>query len=294
MLKNKIVLPDNINYIPIFLTLRCYSCFYCINGRKGNLVEIRSELDSKNWISFLNGLDISDTIPITLSGGEPTLYKEFYELMEGLEHPIDLLTNLDFDVKEFITKVDPESLFHSSISSYKSIRISFHPQFTKIEELIEKSVLLQQYGFNVGIFPINSPENTEDNMKLAEECRTSQIYFFIKDYLGYYKDNLFGHFKYRGAVTGKKNDSVLCKTNELIIGPEGDVFKCHRDLYLNENPVGFILDKNFKIETYYRDCDNYGTCNFCDIKEKTNRFLEMGSCSVNIIKGKDKIASWDN
>jgi len=156
----------------------------------------------------------------------------------------------------------------------------------------------KSFGFNVGIFSINFPQNTEYNLKLAEECRNAKIYFFIKDYLGYYNRHLFGHFKYPDSIKGKQDTKVSCKTSELIIGPEGNIYKCHRDLYLNEDPIGSIFDNNFKISSDYRDCNNYGECNPCDVKLKTNRFLEMGSCSVDILKKRwerevDQITGWD-
>jgi radical SAM protein with 4Fe4S-binding SPASM domain len=296
---SKISVPNNITYIPVFLTLRCQlNCSYCINGRSNNLVKSRVELPSKDWLSFLNNLDIPKNVPITLGGGEPTLYKEFYPLLKELKHPIDLLTNLQFDLGDFIENISPESMFSHDITGYKSIRISFHPKFMNIEDTVLGASVLQNVGFNVGIFSINFPHNIEYNLKLAEECRISKVYFFIKDYLGYYDGHLFGHFKYLDSIKGKQNIEVSCKTNELIIGPEGNIYKCHRDLYLNEDPIGSIFDNNFKISSDYRDCNNYGECNPCDVKLKTNRFLEMGSCSVDILKKRwerevDQITGWD-
>jgi radical SAM protein with 4Fe4S-binding SPASM domain len=291
---HKISVPDNLTYIPVFLTLRCQlNCSYCINGRSSNLIKSRTEIPSKDWLKFLNRLDIPKNIPITIGGGEPTLYKEFYNLLKELNHPIDLLTNLDFDLTDFIKNVQPENMFSHDIKGYKSIRISFHPKFMDIEDTVLKASVLQSFGFNVGIFSINFPQNTEYNLKLAEECRNAKIYFFIKDYLGYYNRHLFGHFKYPDSIKGKQDTKVSCKTSELIIGPEGNIYKCHRDLYLNEHSISSIFDDNFKIDICYRDCYNYGECNPCDVKLKTNRFLEMGSCSVDIIKKDIKLPSWD-
>jgi hypothetical protein len=151
---------------------------------------------------------------------------------------------------------------------------------------------LQDAGFNIGIFPINHPNNTEDNMKLAEEARKAKIYCFIKDYLGIWNGNITGHFKYIDSIDGKKHGTVGCRTKELLISPSGLVYKCHRDLYAEENGLSNICDPNFKPEYRYRACDNYGKCNYCDIKLKTNRFLQMGVCSVDIKKIKNG-ESWD-
>jgi radical SAM protein with 4Fe4S-binding SPASM domain len=74
----------------------------------------------------------------------------------------------------------------------------------------------------------------------------------------------------------------MCRNRELLVGPEGSVFKCHRDLYHNELPIGNILSPE-DIELYkFRECHHYGKCNPCDIKQKTNRFLQTGNCQVEI------------
>jgi len=65
---------------------------------------------------------------------------------------------------------------------------------------------------------------------------------------------------------------VRCRTTELLIDPGGDVFRCHRDLYSGETPIGNILDPEFYIDEGFRECDSYGFCNPCDVKLKTNRF----------------------
>ena len=281
-MQKNIKIPKEYNYISAFLTLRCnFSCSYCVNNNSGTLKRVRKELSGSDWVRYLNRLDINDNIAITIAGGEPTIHKDFYEIINNLNHPVDLLTNLTFNVNDFIKYVKPNSMFKSNVPSYKSIRISYHPKFTNIKELVQKSTLLQENGFNIGIFSINYPHNTEDNMKLAEEARKNKIYFFIKDYLGEYNGKLVGHYKYDDAVSGK-SVSVMCRIRELLINPDGDVFKCHRDLYADEYKINNIKDDDFSIDYEFRHCGNFGKCNPCDVKVKTNRFLKMGECSIEI------------
>ena len=95
---------------------------------------------------------------------------------------------------------------------------------------------------------------------------------------------MFGFFNYPEALDGVLKKAV-CRTRELLIGPEGNIYRCHRDLYLLdvENAVANITDPGFhKIEYIFRTCNDYGNCNPCDVKIKTNRFLQMGNCSVDI------------
>lgn len=278
-----IAIPKSYNYVAVFLTLKCnFACTYCINTKGGRLSRVREELTAEQWDKCLGRLKIPCDIPITLSGGEPTTHLEFYDIIERLDHPIDLLTNLSFNEIDFIAKIDKRKMFRSNVEGYKSIRVSFHPDWMRIDKTIEKMKLLQNAGYHVGLFSLNFPSNTESNLKLAEEARKNKVYFFIKDYLGDYGEHLFGHFKYPKGMSRQNSKTVLCKTKELLIGPEGSIFRCHRDLYTNENPLGSLLDDSFEIEDEFRECNKYGFCNPCDIKLKTNRFLQMGSCSVEI------------
>jgi MoaA/NifB/PqqE/SkfB family radical SAM enzyme len=279
-------IPKEYNYISAFLTLKCnYSCTYCINGKSDSLKRKRHELGTDLWIEGLNRLEIKNDLAITIGGGEPTLHPGFYKIMNELNHPVDLLTNLSFDVQEFISSVDHRKMFRSSTPSYKSIRVSYHPKFMNRTELVLKCEALQDAGFNIGIFPINYPDNVEPNMKLAEEARKARVYTFIKDYLGVYNGHLHGHYKYRDSMDGRFHGNIECRTKELLISPSGQVYKCHRDLYAGEYTLGNICYPDFKAEYKFRECNKYGNCNPCDVKEKTNRFLEMGACSVEI-KGK--------
>jgi len=268
--------PKEINYIEAYLTLRCnLNCPYCINDFK-KVKRKRDEIGE--WANGLNRFETD--IPITLGGGEPTLHKDFYKIVKNIKPTLklDLLTNLQFDEDEFIKNC--KGRFNWGEGAYKNIRVSYHPSQQNPEKLINKIIKLQKY-FKIGLFGINHPENIEANIKMAELARKNQIYFFIKDFLGEYDGKLFGYYKYPAGLNGRPK-KALCRTKEILIDPEGDVYRCHRDLYSKENPIGNILDTNWKPEFKFRECNNYGNCNPCDIKLKTNRFLQSGICQVEI------------
>ena len=270
------------NYIAAFLTLNCnLGCSYCINNDQ-ELKRNRDEISSDQWIEGLNRLKIRPDLAITLEGGEPTSKKGVYEILEKVQHPLDLLTNLQFDVNEFIKNVDPKWLNRrDDVPGYKSIRASYHPEKMQLEDTIEKAVRLQNAGFKIGLFSLNIPESTEDNMRMAEAARENRIYFFIKDFLGERDGRLFGAFKYPNGLDGiaKKAD---CRIKELLIDPQGDIYRCHKFLYQAKDPKDNLLNENLKIEYDFKPCNDYGFCNPCDLKLKTNRFLQMGTCSVEI------------
>jgi len=277
------MMPKRFNYATAFLTLRCnLDCSYCINDDSG-VVRNRKELTGDEWISAINRIDFGK-LPLTLTGGEPTLHKDFYQIVKETKVPLDMITNLQFDVDEFIEKTDPKRFrFYqdSENSAYRSIRASFHPERMSVEDTVNNAVKLQDAGFKVGIFSLNVPQNTEKNMQMAERARQEKMYFFIQDFLGVKDGRLYGNFKYPEGLDGKLKHAE-CRTKELLIDPKGDVFPCHRHLYHNTNKIGNINDVHFRIKDEFRSCEEYGGCNPCDVKLKTNRFLQMGSCSVEI------------
>lgn len=278
-----IKVPKEIKYAELYFTIRCnLKCSYCINNYDTTLKRARVEVPAVELARHLNRIDFKD-LPLTIGGGEPTVRKDFFELLRLLRSDIniDLLTNLSFDVENFVQETHPSRFTHHSNSAYKSIRVSYHPQQMNPEELVAKVSFLQDKGFQVGIFGISHPLNTEANIRMSELSRKSKVYFFIKDFLGTYNGHLFGFYKYPKGLD-KIAKKCVCRTNELLIGPDGSTYKCHQDLYNLQYPVSSILDKEFKIDYQFRECQLFGMCNPCDLKLKANRFLDMGYCSVEI------------
>lgn len=276
------IIPDRYNYAEIYLTFRCnLSCPYCINN-VSKIERKRNELTGKEWIPFLNSLEYP--CPLTFGGGEPTLHPDFYEIIRGLRPGIrvDLLSNLTFDVDVFLDEVSHRHFNMQGNNAYKSIRVSYHPKSMSPEELIRKARKIQDYGYSIGIFGTNYPENIEANVLMSELARQNMLYFFIKDFLGIYDTRLFGYYLYPKAVDGIPK-KCRCRNKEVLISPDGKIYRCHRDLYADENEIGNITDTVLPFNDDFRDCDKYGMCNYCDIKLKTNRFLNMGNCSVEIL-----------
>ena len=290
---NKTIIPSHYNYIALFLTLGCnLSCSYCINlNEKGSsrASVSRKTVPSSAWIDFINRLEIYDEsgkwredIPLTLQGGEPTMYKGFYEVVNGIpkKFKLDLLTNFMFDVDVFIQKV-PVWRFTRE-AKYAAIRVSYHPGQNKIQDLIIKHHKMRDAGFYVGVYAVATPQNLEHIKEVQMICEREKIDFRIKEYLGFDGKEWHGTYKYLDAILQKTNQFCECKTTELIVGPNGAVYRCHSDLYEARTPIGSILDTNFKIQDIFRPCYVFGHCNPCDIKVKTNRFQEFGHTSVVI------------
>ena len=279
---NKILLPETYNYSAAFLTLACnLTCSYCINNF-GLSVEARKHLSGEAWVRAINRIESRNDLPITLQGGEPSLHKDFIYILNNIKEDIniDILTNLQFDADEFIEKVNPARIKRDS--PYASIRVSYHPEVMELAPLVKKVLRLQEADFSIGIWSVLHPVQDAQVRRAQKYAEGFGIDFRFKEFLGEYDGKLYGEYLYEGACDKKFRKHVLCKTTELIMGPDGSVYRCHSDLYESREPIGNILDPAFEIDERMRPCDEFGHCNPCDIKVKTNRFQEFGHTSVQI------------
>jgi len=273
---NKIGLPKSYNYIAAFLTLRCnMSCPYCIN-RFGEMHKY-TEMSGDDWVRGLSRIETRPDLPITFQGGEPTIHPDFFDIVTLLHHGqyMDLLTNGLFDIDEFIEKVD--QLAFKRPSPYANIRFSFHKD-TDAMGLSMKVWYLQRHRYSVGIWGLDHPNMKERNKSMANLCKWMGIDFRIKEYL----DDTHGTYKYPDAIIGAAFKTVLCRPSELLIAPDGRIFRCHSDLYAGVNSVAHITDEVVEIKDEFRPCDRFGECNNCDVKQKFDRFQAPNHTSVEI------------
>lgn len=280
----EIRIPEHYNYIAAFLTLACnLRCSFCINRFGGDPAPSGRKLTGEEWIRGLNRIVSRPDLPVTLQGGEPSLHPDFIEIVNGVrpELNIDILTNLAFDVEDFARRVPPERLRRDA--PYASIRVSYHPETMDLEPLLERVLFLQHRGFSIGVWGVLHPSQEEAIWAAAERSGSLGIDFRTKEFLGVHEGSFFGTIRYQGACSGSKHIRVLCRTTELLVGPSGNVHRCHSDLYAGREPVGSIVDPAFAIDPKFRTCDAFGECNPCDVKVKTNRLQEFGHTSVEIV-----------
>jgi len=279
---NSILVPESYNYIAVFLSLDCnLRCSYCINRFDGFNPEA-GHLTGSEWLRGLNRILSREDLPVTLSGGEPSLHPDFTAVISGIkpELNVDLLTNLHFDIDRFMNEIPPERLRRES--PYASIRVSYHPEVMRLEPLAEKVIRLLERGYSIGIWGVLHPSYEEVILRAQEYCTGLGIDFRTKEFLGEFNGKMYGAIKYPGACDRAVSRTVTCRTTELIIGPNGNVYRCHGDLYEGRNSIGHILAPDFKIEGIHRCCDYFGRCNPCDVKVKTNRLQIFGHTSVEI------------
>lgn len=287
----KIKLPETYNYFAAFLTMRCnLSCSFCLNAFDDTFNRKNfDELSGEEWVNALNRVESRPGVPVTLCGGEPSLHEDFIYIINNLkpELNIDILTNLYWGkrgLEKFISEVNPGRIKRDS--PYASIRVSYHPeQMGNGEKLVSNARQLKDAGFSVGIWSVlyPSPSQLSAINQMQFRCKDNGIDFRLKEFVGEYKNELYGDYsKYPGAVNSEVEKTVLCKTSEFLIGPDGGTYKCHRDLYAEEFSLGNITQPEFKIIEDFNLCGKYGTCHPCDVKVKTNYKQEIGYTSVEI------------
>lgn len=276
------------NYVAFFLTLACnLRCPYCINrhGRNRGSEEGYPHLSGEEWVRAANRLVLRDDLPLTLQGGEPTLHRDFYRIVNEVNPAIkmDLLTNLSFEVEEFIANVPPWRF--NRPAPYAPIRVSYHPGQNDLAELKRKSARLMEAGFRIGIYGIAHPGRGKAAHieAVKRECLREGFDFRSKEFLGKWKGSLYGVYRYEGAVNGLLRD-CRCKPSELLVAPDGRVYRCHADLYNRREAIGDIADGDFTPAFLdgFRPCSMFGACNPCDVKVKTNRFQQFGHTSCEI------------
>lgn len=279
-------IPEHFNYIAVFLSFACtLRCTYCINHHGGDLIKGRW-MNGEDWIRGLNRLNTNGRgdLPITLQGGEPTVHKHFYSIIRGVKRslPIDILTNLEVDPQRVIEELRPERLRRTA--PYASIRVSYHHGQSDFTSLVSRVKTLSEAGFSIGIWEVDHPDYSSDVRRRRDHARSVGIDYRIKEFLGPHKGVNYGTMRYPDAVNARTIRSCECRTSELLIDPNGNIFRCHSDLYANRTPIGHILDPKFSGDMLgqWAFCPVYGKCNSCDIKVTTNRLQEEGHTSVEI------------
>jgi len=228
-------------------------------------------MTGEQWIQAFERIPTREDLPISIQGGEPTIHPDFYWMMSNIfGKKFDLLTNGKFNLTEFMGNIHPGVFMRKA--PYASIRFSYHKDKND-GYLTSKLDQLKNAGYSVGVWGFDNL----DNKIMQHYCKTNDIDFRTKEML----DETHGTYKYPDALSGIPR-KAMCKSSELLIAPDGKLYRCHSDLYSGINSYGHILDKEICFPETFIECDRFGFCNRCDIKVKFDRFQVPGHCSVEI------------
>ena len=116
------------------LTYKCnYRCPYC------RLSEPVPDRTVSEWLAAWSRINRRyGQCHIFISGGEPSVFPGFYDLVRGLAkiHFVDICTNLSWDVDRLVPELSPERM---------RISATFHPTQVKFETFLEKAVRVKDY-----------------------------------------------------------------------------------------------------------------------------------------------------
>jgi len=205
-------------------------------------------LTPEQWVTAINRLPVKQDLPLTLCGGEPTIYYNgngLNYILDHTEHYYDLLTNMGH--MKFFKNLGSNVKKLQRNSPYPSIRVSWHEEEMNrtwsngFEELVSRCKQLEDYGFevspeqsksDVGIYMVEFPTN--HTPEGAENC---PVPFETKEFLGIYDGKLYGTYAYPHSTDLVKSGiwpttlECDCQTNELLIDSFGFIWSCHNYLY---------------------------------------------------------------
>ncbi|MBU1124839.1 MAG: radical SAM protein [Candidatus Omnitrophica bacterium] len=177
-----------------------YRCSYCLNGfEEPTNFKI---LPSEEWIRIWEDIyQRYGTVAMQVTGGEPTLYPRFFEILKGISlmHNIELQTNLFWDPRLLIDQVSAEGI--------SRVGGSFHPEFTPFEVFLKKIVAIRDAGFRVEINYVASPAILERAEEYIAGAKDKDIQFSIISFVGEYQGK-----KYPESYTQEEKD-ILKKLN---------------------------------------------------------------------------------
>lgn len=230
----------------IYLTLACnLKCGYCVNNFHGKLYPFK-HLSGKEWIKIINreGKDI------VLTGGEPTLHKDFIQIVNGIDPKIDVrgYTNLvwtDKFLEEYIKKVKRKVDFY----------VSYHISSGDVQRFIEILKKLKKSGkFNGTVHTVCSDKNRIKELKKI----------FSKNGISIgVDDDQYGMF--HESCSKKFRKKVICSKKLYLIAPNGVRFRCLSYLVRNKQPLEDLTKTKLLNPTFCDKCDDYGYCAPCDM-----------------------------
>ena len=267
------------NSMQIFITMRCSgNCPYCI--QQGIKRSSYQEVEVDKWIGFVSNQPKDSKVG--LIGGEPMIYKGIDKLIEACHDKVvfTVTTNLKAPIYKDFGK------FLEWARNYRvRWNLSFHPSVVSVNYFIEAATNMRLAGLWVDQVAAVHSEEIEQYMPAL--CRAN-IGFHVQvptlidddgilhptkeefDKFGAGETLIRNHALYEKYCGGKKNITGICHTGKLLIAPNGDVYRCHRDIYKAENPIGNVFGSDLVPNLV---CPNVGECNPCDFNDV--RFWEL-------------------
>ncbi len=245
-----------------------YRCPYC--GVWEKISKDNVLLTPEEWEKIWDRIyDKYGSCHIFMSGGEPSTYPGFYELVRTLseKHCVEICTNLSWDVEKLVPEIPPDRLriastFHPTFADFEDFfcklvkikdylpdmqtyYVAYHDQ---IKEMPERSKRLKGEGIKMAPMPLRGNQvvlNTEEEKKIMES---------VTPYLG---DKIEYQLK-RMSPNGK-----LCRAGQhyAVIRVDGSVDRCSQ---CSNGQVGNIMSKDFELFQSPAECEK----EYCPIESQ--------------------------
>jgi len=194
------------------LSYRCnYKCSYCQYWAKGGKEEYLY-VDINRWKEIWDRIfEKYWSSHIRFSGGEPTIYPNFFDLVAILleKNTVDITTNLSFDINLFTKKVKPGAI---------SISASFHPEFDEIKSFLDKILFLHHDGYPSTISYVAYPPHLEKIAYFKSIAEEKEIMFKIIPFQGRWRGKHYPQdytTEEKNILEGFTTDSQNSHLNEL-------------------------------------------------------------------------------
>lgn len=249
-----------------------FRCPYCFFSNYWNEVEKKNvDISYIKWIhAYKKIYNKYGDIKVIITGGEPTLFKNFKSLIIELNKFADVSfdTNLSINCKnleDLVSNIDNSKLF---------IGASFHPGFAKTDEFIKKMLILKKYNINSRVHFVTYPQNLSMMSEVKKICLDQDIRFVPIPFRGQYKNKIYPVSftqEEKNLIYDITNDiknidkkwsnvqveqvdskNKLCRAGQMYarVDCDGTVYPCANDFKETggRNILGNLLDEKFEMK----------------------------------------------
>ncbi len=253
-----------------YLTARCnFACDYCIQkpgmvpGQKRKPWGRYQELSGRQWVEALNAFPVRPEHPLILTGGEPSLHKDFFFIASRLEgYDLDMTSNLTFDIDALAREMRAHG------KTFKTSFHTYHPKFITPEKWLDQAERLRDSGI------VDAPTFSMVNLKRFPHFRDDEhdrnVQALVE--LANRRGLLYQWNEFRGPHMGSPFDrtrtqSIDCTSAWVNVAPDGEIFNCQYHLTVRKNAFGNLTQIDAcrplpQFGTFF-GCGDFGMCDPC-------------------------------